>query len=94
MLMTSMVLKEEPQDFICHCIKALSGEIDHAHIKAAAADLTGDDVTSTKCLLNPQKGCCKLRSNERVAAIACKQPVQGDLGLLEYIEKCKEVTAA
>ena len=54
----------------------------------------GDDANCTKCLLHTLKGHCKPRSNEIVAAIACKQLVQGDLGLPEYTEKCKEVTAA
>ena len=89
--MTSMRLKKESQEFICHCIKAWSGETDHAHI---AVGLTGDNATSTKCILDTSKGHCKPRSNEIVAATAYKQLVLGDLGLLEYIEKCKEVTAA
>ena len=92
MLIMGMALMEEPQDFICHCIKALLGETDHAYIKAV--DLTGDDVPSTKCLLDTLKGHCKPRSNEIVAATAYKQLVQGDLGLLKYIRKCKDVTAA
>ena len=92
MLMTGMALQNEPQDFICHCIKAWSGETSHVHIKAV--DLTGDDVASTKCLLNTLDSHCKPTSNKIVAATAYKQLVQGDLGLPKYIEKCKEVTAA
>ena len=65
-----MALQKEPQHFICHCIKAWSGETGHAHIKAV--DLTGDDVASTKCLLDILKGHCKPRSNEIVAATTYK----------------------
>ena len=43
---------------------------------------------------NALEGHCKPRSNEIVVATAYRQLVQGDLGLPEYIEKCKEVTAA
>ena len=81
--MTSMALLIEPQDIICHCTKAWSGDTGHTHIKAV--ELTGDDAASTKCLSDTLKGHCKPRSNEIVAATAYK--VQGDLGLPEYIEK-------
>ena len=53
MLITGMALKKKPQDFICHCIKAWSGETGHAHIKAEG--ITGHDVASTKCLLDTHK---------------------------------------
>ena len=90
--MTSMALRKELQEFICHCIRAWSGETGHAHVEAV--NRTGADVTSTKCILDTLKGHCKPRGNEKVATTAYKQLVQGDLGLQEYIEKCKEVTAA
>ena len=92
MLMTGMALKKEPNDSICHCIKAWLGDTSHAHIEATG--LTGDDAASTKCLLDTLKGHCKQWSNKIVAATTYKQLVQWDLGLLEYIEICKEVTAA
>ena len=41
----------------------------------------------------PLKVTVEPRSNEFVATTAYKHLVQGDLGLPEYIEKCKEVTA-
>ena len=59
-----------------------------------AVGLMGNDVTSTKCILDTLKGHCKPWSNEIIAATAYKELVKGDLGLLEYIEKYKEVTAA
>ena len=40
------------------------------------------------------EGHCKPRFNDIVAATTYKQLVQGDLGLLEFVEKYKEVTAA
>ena len=54
-----------------------------AHIEAAG--LTGDDVFSTKCLLDPLKDHCKPGSNKIVVATAYKQLVQWVFGLLEYI---------
>ena len=45
-------------------------------------------------MLDTLEGHCKPRSKEIVATMAYKQLVQEDLGLPEYIEKCKEVTAA
>ena len=89
MLTTGMALKKELQEFIYHCIKAWSGETAQTHIEAAG--LTGDDATSTKHNLDILEGHYKPRSNEIVAATTYKQLVQGDLGLPEYIEKCKEV---
>ena len=53
----------------------------------------GDDATSTKCIVDALEGHCKPRSNKIVAATAYEQLVQGDLDLLEQIEKCREVTA-
>ena len=64
----------------------------HTHIEAVG--LMGDDVNNMKCMLDALKGHYKLRSNEIVAATSYKQIIQADLGLPEYIEKCKEVTAA
>ena len=92
MLMTGIALKKEPQEFICHCIMAWSGEMGHAYIKTAG--LTDDNANSTKCILDTLKGHCKPRSNETVATTAYKQLAQGDLGLPEHTEKCKEVIAA
>ena len=90
MLTTGMALKKEPQDFICHCIKALSGETGHEHLEVAG--LTVDNVARTKCLLDTLEGHCKPRSNEIVAATVYKQLVQGDLGLPEDIGKAKETS--
>ena len=56
--------------------------------------LTGGDTISTKCILDAIKGQCKPKSYEIVAATAYQQLVQGNLGLPEYIEKCKEVMGA
>ena len=56
--------------------------------------LKGDDASSTKCIQDTLKGHCKLRSNEIVATRVYEQLVQGDLGLAECIEKCKEVKVA
>ena len=92
MLVTGMALKKEPQEFICHCIKAWSGKTHHTHIEVVCH--TGDDATRTKCLLDTIKGHFKSRSNGIAAVRAYRQLVQGDLGLPEYIEKCKDVTAA
>ena len=69
-LTTGMVMKKEPHEFICHCIKACSGEMGHAHIEGAG--LMGDDAHSMKCILDTLKGHCRPRSNERVAATAYK----------------------
>ena len=84
--------KMSPIKFICHCIKAWSGETGQTHIKSV--HLTGNDATSTKDILDALEGHCKLRNNEIVAVTACKQLVQGVLGLLEYIKNCKEITVA
>ena len=83
-LMTSIALKKEPQEFICHCIKAWSGKTGHAHIEAVGH--TSDNAINTKYILDPLKGHCKPRNNRIVAATAYKQLVQEDLGLPEYIE--------
>ena len=83
--MADMALKKKPQEFICYCIKAWSGETGHAHIEA-------DKTTSTKCIQDLLNSYCKPRSDETVAATTCKQLLQGDLSLLEYVEKCKDVT--
>ena len=72
-LMTSMALKEKPQDFICHCIKAWSGETGHAHIEAAG--ISGDDVATTKCLLYTLQGNFKTRCNDTGRTTAYKQLV-------------------
>ena len=88
MLMTSIALKKDPQECIFHCTKAWSGELGHAYTEAVG--LTGDDATSTKCLLDTLEGDFKPRSNKIVAVTAYKQLVQGDLGLLEYIENAKK----
>ena len=56
--------------------------------------ITNDDATSTKCILDALEGHCKPISNEIVAAASYKQLVQGSLGLPEYIERCKDITAA
>ena len=53
------------------------------HIETA--DLTSDDATSTKDIMDTLEGHCKPRSNEIVIATAYKQLVQGDLGLQKYI---------
>ena len=92
MLMTGMALKKQPKEFICYYIKAWSGETGYAHIEAVG--LLGDDANIKKCILNAIEGHCEPRSYEIVAATAYKQLLQGDLGLPEYIENCKEVTAA
>ena len=92
MLTTCMALKKEFYKFICHCIKAWSGETGQTHIKSVG--ITGDDATCTKCILGALEGHCKPRSNETVAAKAYKQLVQGNIDLPEYIEMCREVTAA
>ena len=89
MLMTGIALKEECQEFMCHCIKAWLGEMGHAHIEAVGHK--GDDANNIKCILDVLKGHCIPRSNEMVTATAHKQLVQGNLGLPEYKEKCKEV---
>ena len=68
------------------------GEMAHAHIEAVG--LTDDNANSTKDLTDILEGHCKPRSNEIVTAMAYRQLMQGDLGLPEYIEKCKEVTVA
>ena len=86
-----MKMKKEPQEFICHCIKAWSGKTGQAHIESVG--LIGDGATSTKCMLDTFEGHCKPRSNEIVATVAYTQLVQGNIGLPEYIKKCKEVTA-
>ena len=46
MLMTDLALKKDLQEFICHCIKAWSGETGHTHIEVVG--VTGDNATSTK----------------------------------------------
>ena len=86
MLTTGIALKKEPQEFICHCIKASSGETGQTHIESEG--LTGDDATSTECIPDVLEGYYKPRSNEIVVAAAYKQ-LQGDLGLPEYTKKCK-----
>ena len=73
-------------------IKAWPEETGQTYIEFSG--LTGYDATSTKCILDAPKGYCKPRSNEILAVTACTQLVQGDLGLPEYAEKYKEVTAA
>ena len=88
MLITGMALKKEPREFISHCIKVWSVETGQSHFESSG--LTGDDATSTKHILDSLEGHCKPRSNEIVSA-TYKQLVQEDLGLPEYIEKCKEV---
>ena len=88
MLMTCMARKKEPQEFICHSIKAWSLETGHAHIEVVS--LTGYISTSTKCILDTLKGHYIPRSNEIVAATAYKQLVQGELFLSEYIENTKK----
>ena len=60
MLISGVALKKEPQEFICHCIKAWLGKMGHIHIKSAG--LTGDDANSTECLLDALKGHCKSKS--------------------------------
>ena len=62
--------------------------------KIEAVGLTGDDACSTQCLLETLEVHCKPRNNIIVTAAAYNQLEQGDLGLLGYIEKCKDVTAA
>ena len=91
MLTTGIALKKEPQEFICHCIKAQSGKTGQAHIKSVG--LTGNDASNTICILGALGGHCKPSINDIVAATAYKQLVQGDLDLPECIEKCMEVTA-
>ena len=88
--MIDVVLKKEPQEFICHCIKAWSRETVHTHIEAVG--LTCHKAYNMIHLPDTLKGHFRPRSNEIVAATAYKQLVQGDLGLPEYIKKCKEVT--
>ena len=86
MLMTSMALKIKPQEFICHCIVAWSGETDHVQIEMVG--VTGDNATNTKSTLDTLGGHCKPCNYDIVAASACKQLVQQeDLALPEYIEK-------
>ena len=87
MLMTSMVLRKEPQEFICHSIKTwLRGWATHSE----AGGLMGDNANSMKCILNAIKSHCKPRSNKIVAAMAYIQLVQGDLGMPQYLEKYKK----
>ena len=62
--------------------------------RTEAVGLTVDEANSMKCILDALEGHYKPRSNEIVAAPAYKQLVQGNLGLPEYTEKCKELTAA
>ena len=45
-LTTGMALNKEPQELICQCITALSGETGQTYIKSGG--LTVDDATSTK----------------------------------------------
>ena len=52
----------------------------------------GVNSDSTKYILDTPKGHHKPRINEKVVATAYKQLLQGDLGLPEYKEKCREVT--
>ena len=61
----------------------------HTHRYSGHKDYNG---TSTKGIQDTLKGQCKPRSNEIVNVTAYKQLVH--LDLLEYIEKCKEVTVA
>ena len=89
MQMTVMTLKKESQEFIYQCIRAWSGEKGHTHIEAVVLN----DANRQKFTLDAYTGHCILRSNKIVAATAYKQLVQGALGLPEYVEKCKEVTA-
>ena len=91
MLTTGMALKKEPQEFICQCIKAWSGETVQAYIECTS--LIGDDATSTKHIFDALEGHSKPGSNEIIAAIADKQLVQGDLCLPENIKKSKEIAA-
>ena len=86
--MTCKALKKEPQEFICHCIKAWSREMGHVHIEAAG--LIGN-CHQHICILDALKGHCKPRSNVIVVATANKQLELGDVGLPEYVEKCTEV---
>ena len=74
MLLIGMARKKEPQEFICHCIKAWSQETGHTHIEVVG--LTGYNVTSTKYILGIIEGDCKPKSNEIVAATAYRQLVQ------------------
>ena len=89
-----MALKKGCQELIHHCINAWSGETGQPHIKFVG--IIGEDATITKHILDALEGHCEPRNNETetVAATAYRHLVQGDLGLPEYIEKCKEVTAA
>ena len=92
LMMTGMALKKETQDFISHCIKAWFGMMGHARIEVVG--LTVDNSNCTKCILDNLKGHCITKSTKILAATAYNQLEQGDLGLPEYIEKCKHVTAA
>ena len=92
MLMTDMTQKKDLQEFLCHFIKAWSGETGHTHIEAVG--LTGDNATSTKYILDTLTCHCKPRSNDIVAVTAYKQWVQEDPGLPECIEKCNNATVA
>ena len=53
MLTMDMVLKE-PQELICQCIKAWSGETCQTHIKSTGH--TDDDATSIKHILDALEG--------------------------------------
>ena len=61
-----MALKKELQEFICHYIKAWSGETDQTYIECVG--LTGDDVTSTKHILDALEGHCKPRIYDNIEA--------------------------
>ena len=88
MLITGMVLKKEPQEFICHCIKAWSGN--YTHIEAVG--LMDDYANSTKCLLDTLKGHQKPRSNEIVVVKLTNNWYKGTL-VCQCTYKCREVTA-
>ena len=92
MMTTGMVLKKEPQEFLCYCINAWSGETGQTHIEFVG--FKGDDAPSAKHSLDALEGHCMPRGNEIIVAAAYKYLVQDDLDLAEYIEMWKEVTAA
>ena len=52
-------------------------------------DCTDNDSASTTQSLDALEGHCRSKSSEIVAAVAYQHLVGGDLGLPEYIDKCR-----
>ena len=53
MLTIDMALKKEPEEFICHCIKAWAGEMGQVHIEAVG--LTNGNGTAQNVHWTPSK---------------------------------------